>query len=128
MSPLVSYLFAAMVAWSPLERHSFAEGRPVTEARYLEIASSVAAVSAEADPLFAGGDGRARTAVLLLSIASFESGGFAGDVQSWTRRGDQGRARGLWQTHTTWAESCTTVHEAARVALEIICAQGRGDA
>ena len=120
MSPLATYLVAAMHAWAPVEQHSYIEGAAVTEARYAAIASDVADVALDPHeaPLFAGDDGRARTAVLLLAVASLESGGFRSDVVWCHASGDHGRAWGPWQSHRSRARACSSVQEAARVALE----------
>ena len=119
---LPAYLYAAMTAWAPPSSHAYAEAPAITEARYQAIASDVASVALDPDeqPLFAGDDGRARTAVLLLAVASLESGGFRGDVQSCAVTGDHGRARGLFQSHRSGDRVCTTAREATRVALEQI--------
>jgi len=114
---LASYVLAAMLSWSPLADHLYQEPAAVASARYQSIAQDIADVAESEEPLFAGSDGRARTAVLLAAVASLESGNFDVKVQSCTRAGDHGRALGLWQTHTSWAESCTTVRQAAQVAL-----------
>lgn len=121
MTPLATYLVAAMLSWSPVTNHP--EGAPVTEARYDRIAADVAALVSQPDvePLFAGPDGRARTAVLLVSIGSFESGGFAQAVQTCARLGDGGRARGIWQLHGMAAPAstaCSTPYAQAAAALE----------
>ena len=117
MTSLASYVLAAILSWSPVAVHASYEHTAGTEARLASIAADIADVAATEPPLFAGPDGRARTAILLAAVASFESGRFDGRVQSCQRRGDNGKALGLFQTHATWAESCTTVREAARVAL-----------
>jgi hypothetical protein len=124
MTTLATYLFAAMTAWSPLSQHHYVEGEAVTVARYQDIASSIAAVSLDPaeQPLFAGSDGRARTAVLLAAIASFESGGFRSDV-AWcspSGLGDHGHAAGLWQSHRSKARACWSLQSAAHLALEQI--------
>jgi hypothetical protein len=122
MTPLAAYLFAAMVAWSPLEHHHYHEGEPVTVARYQDIASSIADVALDPaeSPVFAGDDGRVRTAVLLAAIASFESCGFRSDV-AWcspSGLGDHGHAAGLFQSHRSKARACWSLQSAARLALE----------
>lgn len=117
MSALAAYVLAAILSWSPVAVHASYEHASATEARLTSIAVDIADVAATEPPLFAGDDGRARTAILLAAVASYESGRFDGRVQSCERRGDHGHALGLWQVHASWAESCTTVREAARVAL-----------
>jgi hypothetical protein len=107
-----------MLSWAPLTEHAFVEARAVTEARYAAIADDIASVALAEPPLFAGDDGRARTAVLLAAIASVESGGFRGDVAFCRRPGDRGHAWGLYQSHTARERVCSSVREATRVALE----------
>ncbi len=122
MNALAQYLYAAMVAWAPPSTHLYAEAAAVTEARYLAIASDVASVALEPSeaPLFAGDDGRVRTAVLLLSVASLESGGFRADVAFCRTLGDHGRAAGMYQSHRSRDRVCSSTREATRVALEQI--------
>lgn len=122
MTPLAAYLYAAMTAWSPLAQHHYAEGEPVTVARYQDIAESIASVALDPaePPVFAGDDGRARTAVLLAAIASLESGGFRSDVAwcSASGLGDHGHAAGLWQSHRSKSRACWSLQSAAHLALE----------
>ena len=115
MTPITAYLFAAMTSWSPLSAHAYAEAPAVTEARYARIAEEVAATVADEAPLFAGNDGRAKTALYVLAIASYESGGFRADVLSCQTRGDGGRSYGLYQSSDRMA--CESVHAATVIAL-----------
>ena len=94
---LVGYLTMAMLSWSPWHQH---ETRPETRARYESIAYDVAAVALED----AGRDAPwaklvvsrsastdvpvAKTALLMLAISSYESGGFRPDVDSIEATGD----------------------------------------
>ena len=112
MQSLIQYIFAAMIAWTPLQSlTSYGETVDQVRARYLAIASDIAtgAMSPDEPPLFSGPSGRARTALLLASIGSFEGGwqrfveegdcnkdGFHAD-----RRGncDGGHAFTSWQIH-----------------------------
>jgi hypothetical protein len=99
METLVTYLVAAMQAWVPLGIQA-PEPREEALARYASIATDAAKVAmdpAEA-PLFAGADGRARTALLMLSVASFESD-FHKSVDEGRRRGDNGRSYCVMQIH-----------------------------
>ena len=118
MTPITAYLFAAMTSWSPLSVHAYAEPAAVTEARYERIAEEVAATVADEAPLFAGDDGRAKTALYALSIASYESGGFRADVLSCQTRGDGGRSYGLYQSSDRTA--CASIHAATVIALRQI--------
>ena len=94
---LVGYLSAAMISWSPWHQH---ETRPDTRARYESIAYDAATVALED----AGRDAPwaklvvsrgaftdvpvAKTALLMLAISSYESGGFRPDVDSIEATGD----------------------------------------
>jgi hypothetical protein len=96
MPDLVSYLVAAMTAWVP--PHALPEPKDDTLARYDSIARdaiSVAYDEAEA-PLFPGNDGRAQTALLMIAVASLESG-YRRAVDDGTRLGDHGRSYCLMQ-------------------------------
>jgi hypothetical protein len=98
MESLVTYLVAAMVAWVPLYVHPQTESSADVRARYESIARDLSAVvldDAEA-PLFNGPDARAQTALLMLSIASFESA-FRKVVDDGVVRGDGGRSYCLMQ-------------------------------
>ncbi len=98
MESMVAYLMAAMVAWVPLQAHASFESPDETRARYESIARDVAAVAfAENEaPLFSGRDGRLQTALLMLSIASYESS-FRKQVDEGMRLGDSGRSFCLMQ-------------------------------
>ena len=88
MDSLVAYLVAAMIGWVPLHAHAPSESNDDARARYESIARDVASVAfdeAEA-PLFGGPEGRAQTALLMLSVASYESG--------YLQRVDDGRGLG----------------------------------
>jgi hypothetical protein len=88
MDSLVAYLVAAMVGWVPVYAQPDHETRDEVIDRYESIARDAATVALDPDetPLFDGPDGRARTALLMLSVASFESG--------YRKRVDDGRGRG----------------------------------
>jgi hypothetical protein len=91
IATLSAYIVTAMVAWMPLKAHSYREGEEEARARYEAIAHDIATVALdEAEtPLFAGEDGRTQTALLVASIASFESH-FRADVDLGQKRGDNG--------------------------------------
>lgn len=100
---LTSYLLAAMTAWMPIRNHAHSETPEVTQARYEQIAADVAQIALDPDetPLFQGEDGRAKTALLLLSVALHESG-FRGDVDAGKCKPyecDHGKAFSIWQLH-----------------------------
>jgi hypothetical protein len=89
---IITWLVAAMFAWTP--------AREPDRARYTEIARDLAAVvydPAEA-PLYDGDDGRAKTALLLASIAAHEST-FRKDVEDGRARGDGGTSWCFMQLH-----------------------------
>jgi hypothetical protein len=100
MENLVTYLVAAMVAWVPIHAHAPIESPDVVHARYESIAHDAVSVALEAGeaPLFDGPDGRAQTAVLMLSVASFESS-FRKSVDEGVGRGDHGYSYCLMQIH-----------------------------
>jgi hypothetical protein len=88
MNPIVSWLFALMVAFAPPDKTSKAFQFPGHEetaeqksARYQSIAEDLYDVVYDPDvePVYAGPKGRRRTALLVLAIAFHESG-FAHDV------------------------------------------------
>lgn len=88
MESLVAYLVAAMIGWIPLHAHAPSESPDDARARYEGIARDAASVAfdeAEA-PLFGGPEGRTQTALLMLSVASYES--------SYSKRVDDGRGLG----------------------------------
>jgi hypothetical protein len=91
VSTLAAYLLTAMVSWMPLKTHSYRETEAVTLKRYEAIATDIARVALDDKtvPLFAGEDGRPQTALLVASIASFESY-FRADVDTGRARGDHG--------------------------------------
>ncbi|MGD0675189.1 MAG: hypothetical protein ABSC94_07205 [Polyangiaceae bacterium] len=98
MDSLVAYLVAAMTAWVPLHAHGRSEASADIQARYESIARDAVTVAFDEGetPLFAGRDGRAETALLMLSIASFESS-FRKTVDDGIGRGDGGRSYCLMQ-------------------------------
>jgi hypothetical protein len=111
MESLVSYLVAAMLAWVPLHSHAPLESDEHVAARYAGIARDAASVALDdhEPPLFEGPMGRAETALLMLSVASYESS-FSAKIDDGTRRGDHGRSYCLMQirigqgeTHEGWS-------------------------
>lgn len=122
MGPLAAYIFSAMILWIPTSNHTFT-GEPVTQitARYEEIAEAVEKVALDPNrtPLFSGDDGRIKTALLLASIASFESQ-YGRDVVNCKRAGDNGLAWGPWQTHSGKKRTCSSLEVAAGIAYDMI--------
>jgi hypothetical protein len=109
---LVTYLLAAMTSWVPMyAQQAHGEAPEEATARYESIARDAVTVAfddAEV-PLFPGPSGRAQTALLMLSVASFESS-FAKAVDDGTRLGDHGRSYCLMQVRVgdgTTAEGWT---------------------
>jgi len=99
MDSLVTYLVAAMLSWVPLRAHTD-ESAADAQARYESIARDVAAVVLDSgeEPLFGGPGGRAQTALLMLSVASYESS-YRKEVDDGRGRGDRGRSYCLMQIH-----------------------------
>jgi len=103
-SLLAAWVLSAMLAWVPPSTHDWYTVRGLTEASYQSIADDIAtaALDPEVTPLFAGPSGRAKTALLLAAVASYESSFNATIARGGSvRKGDNdnGRAVGLWQTH-----------------------------
>ncbi len=100
---LTTYLLTAMLAWMPAKNQKARESPEAASARYETIASDVATVTLDpAEPaLFAGGDGRVKTALVVLSVAFWESA-FRVDVDSGQCKPpecDNGHAFTIWQLH-----------------------------
>jgi len=92
-----------MLAWMPAKAHHVLETEDQARARYATIAADVAAVAADPaePPVFQGADGRTKTALVLLSVAFWESA-FRVDVDSGKCKPpecDNGHAFTLWQLH-----------------------------
>jgi hypothetical protein len=121
MNALALYLYAFMVAAAPLEHHRYYEAPAVTDARYRQIAADVAdqVLDPTEAPLFDGSDGRAKTGLLALSVASFESGEFRAGVQWCGESGDGGASWGLFQSKRG-KMVCDSLRGAVHVALEQI--------
>lgn len=88
---IAAYLLPAMFTWVPVSNHTYYEKEDVTVARYESIAADIAEVSLVEKPLYAGDLGQVKTALMLASIASFESS-FTAQVDDGRRRGDHGTA------------------------------------
>ncbi len=106
---LAAWLLSAMVAWVPPSQQ-WREGEFHATDRYASIAQDIArvALDPEEPPLFEGPQGRAQTALLMASIASFESF-FRADVDKGIVKGDHGRSWCLLQVqvHNKTAEQWT---------------------
>lgn len=108
---LTAFLLATMIAW----RAPLLADLPF----YEEVAHDVADVAQDPNeaPLFEGDQGRERTALLLLGIAYYESGGFARDVDEDRRRGDAGKSHCLMQVQLRPGESLPNRTACIRIAL-----------
>jgi hypothetical protein len=103
ITALTQYLLAAMLSWMPVKNQSFREPEDAALARYESIAWDVASVVCDGNepPLFAGDDTRAKTALVVLSVAFWESG-FRVDIDTGhcaPHECDHGLAFSLWQLH-----------------------------
>ena len=116
MNPIVSWLFALIVAFAPPDKAAQAAQFPGHEEtaeqkieRYKSIAQDLYDVvyDPEVEPVYPGSKGRARTALLMVAIAFHESG-FAHDVDigpcyrgrdGQSARCDHGRSACIMQMH-----------------------------
>ena len=89
MDSLVAYLVAAMIGWVPLHAHAPSESIDEARDRYESIARDVVSVAFDESesPVFSGPEGRTQTALLMLSVASYESG-YRKKVDDGRRLGD----------------------------------------
>ena len=96
-SKLIFWFVSLMVRWVA-STYSPAVQPEAERVRFEAIAADAVAVAFDPTekPLFQGPLGRTKTAMLLLSVASFESR-FEADVESGVRRGDSGRSWCLMQ-------------------------------
>lgn len=127
---IVQYLLAAMISWCPPSVHYYQmpnyktdqERYEYTYARYQSIAQDLSDVALDDNerPLFDGDDGRLKTAILVLSIASFESGEFREDVDTITPTGDHGKAYCLMQVQLRDGEVIRDRQECFRIGLSRI--------
>ena len=94
---VATWLVSAMVAWVPLQRDA-------DRARYDSMAKDIVAVAFDEteEPVFAGDLGRAKTALLTASIASFESG-YRADVDDGRITGDHGSSFCIMQVRVVGA-------------------------
>lgn len=108
---LQDFLFAAMLAW---REPSLAE-----VPYYQEIARDVANVALDETeaPVFDGDHAREKTALLLLAIARYESGGFARAVDVGQKLGDGGKSHCLMQVQLRPGEAIPTREACVRLGL-----------
>lgn len=122
MANLVSYLVAFFVATVPVGMHAYREAPDITLERYESVAEDIAEVSLDPEeaPLFHGAHARERTALVLASIASFESS-LRADVDDCSTLGDGGRSRTIFQIQRgTPLVICEDRRAAAHVALSMV--------
>lgn len=119
MFDLVDFVFAFFLAAVPVQHHAHREPTATTLARYESISEDIARVALDpaTTPLFDGADGRARTAILLASIAASESF-LRADVDACKAKGDGGKSATVFQLQGAHKAVCADREEAARVALE----------
>lgn len=120
---MIAWLVTMILTAAPMEKPAYyADSKETQEeraARYNSIATDLLEVAYDAQeaPLFKGNDGRAKTAALLLSIASFESG-FRKDVDIGVgerSKGDHGRSWCLMQVQL--GEANAAGHTPTRIVL-----------
>jgi len=118
MFDLIDYLFAFLIAAVPVQHHRYAEPVERTLARYSSIAQDIATVALDPSeaPVYEGPDARAKTAVLLASIAASESF-LRADVDSCKAKGDGGKSATIFQLQNAPSSVCTDRQEATRLAL-----------
>lgn len=118
---LAIYLLGAAKAFYPVSNHNYHEMSSITEARYERFSEDIAelVLDPSTEPLFAGVDGRVKTGLLLVSLASFESR-FIGDVMSCKKLGDNGLAAGPFQSHQNKTKVCSSYKGAALVAISMV--------
>lgn len=98
MNAFIAWLVGTMLVWVPVPEGQSPESVRVRYVAYAQDAVDVAFDASEV-PLFKGMDGRAKTATLLLSIASLE-GYYRADVDNGITRGDSGNSWCLMQVNT----------------------------
>lgn len=94
---MIAWLVAIMIIVAPPGRTPARESRADGEARYALIAAAIEHAVGDVPPL-PGAHGRERLALILTSVAFYESG-FSLDVDTGARRGDHGRSWGLFQAN-----------------------------
>jgi hypothetical protein len=125
LETLTAYLVFPMMVWSPPVNHLYVgETNDYVEARYFEIANDLAKVVIEEEPLDVWNEPkdvrRVHTAVLMLAIASFESGGFRSDVDKGKTKGDRGHSKCLMQIWLRDNEKIDNRKECFRLGLDRI--------
>jgi hypothetical protein len=120
---LVSYLVQAMLVWSPAIDHNYYHETPDhVEARYYSIATDLVKVLDEEGSLDVFDNEQddvafAHTALLMLGVASFESGGFRMSVDEMKASGDSGHSKCLMQVWLRPGESIKNRQDCFRLGL-----------
>jgi hypothetical protein len=123
MTSLAKYLLVFFQSTVPVADHSYYEKVEVTQARYESIADTVASVAME-HPLFRDDTNGVKTALLLGSVATFESSLIA-EIDTCVKGGDIDKAGvphawTLWQVHAPKETACANRLAGARIAREMI--------
>lgn len=105
---VVAWLVAAMTSWAPPDAVTYKGGRfeshEARASRYEDTARAVSSVVYRLgySPITSGESARAKDAGLALSIAGYEGGQYALDVDDGTRTGDGGKSFCLMQVNFSW--------------------------
>jgi hypothetical protein len=123
MTPLAKYVFVFFLSAEPVANHSYYEKAEVTTARYESIAETIAETALE-KPIFRDDVSGVKTALLLGSIATFESS-LKDDIDTCAKGGDIDKngvphAWTLWQVHAPKELACASRLEGARIAREMV--------
>lgn len=118
---LAAYLLLAMQSMYSEANHAMYEPADVTEARYEAFAHDVAfAVSQPyVNPLFKGEGGRAKTGLVIVSIAAYESR-YKEDVITCKVGGDHGHSWSALQIQVRKSRVCESVLGSLQVGLDMI--------
>ena len=119
MDSIVAYLVAAMIGWVPLHAHAPSESIDDARDRYESIARDVVSVAFDESesPLFSGPEGRTQTALLMLSVASYES--------SYRKKVDDGRRWGIMATRSASCRFASAPASRAKAGAGTICVTDR---
>ncbi len=120
MSVLGSYLLAAMMTWVPIKNHIYEKPEETLE-RYEKIAETVseAVSSTNTSSIFSGEDSKIKTALLMLSLASFESH-YHRSIYECKKGSPKKVSWGIFQVSGPKLEICANKEVGAKIALGII--------
>jgi hypothetical protein len=114
---LSDWLLVAMLVWNPPSEHAFTgETYDGAVGRYRALATLAAETALSEAPL--PGLTRENGALLQVSVGSFESGGWAADVERCARGGDSGRSWTVWGLWGPKARVCADPRLAAQTAYD----------